>query len=68
MGGIEQRKEERRDMRHMNIIDNLVRDVRYAVRTLTRNPGVCRQNFVSQEIQAINACAGTGLYAINPVP
>jgi putative ABC transport system permease protein len=39
MGGIEQRKEERRDMRHMNIIDNLVRDVRYAVRTLTRNPG-----------------------------
>jgi NB-ARC domain len=30
--------------------------------------GVCRQNFVSQEIQAINAGAGTGLYAINPVP
>ena len=39
MDGIEQRKEECRDMRHMNIIDNLVRDVRYAVRTLTRNPG-----------------------------
>ena len=39
MDGMEQRKEECRDMRHMNIIDNLVRDVRYAVRTLARSPG-----------------------------
>jgi predicted permease len=39
MGGIEQRKEECRDMRHMNIVDNLVRDIHFAVRTLTRNPG-----------------------------
>jgi putative ABC transport system permease protein len=36
--GIEQRKEECRDMRHMNLIDNLVRDVRYSARTLARNP------------------------------
>jgi predicted permease len=39
MGGIEQRKEECRDMRHMNILDNLIRDIRYAARTLSRNPG-----------------------------
>jgi hypothetical protein len=39
MDGIEQRKEECRGMRHMNVIDNLVRDIRYAVRTLARSPG-----------------------------
>jgi macrolide transport system ATP-binding/permease protein len=39
MDGIEQRKEECRDMRHVNFIDNLIRDIRYAVRTLTRSPG-----------------------------
>src|SRR6516164_4987435 len=39
MDGIEQRKEECRDMRHTNIIDNLARDVRYATRTLARSPG-----------------------------
>jgi putative ABC transport system permease protein len=39
MDGMEQRKEECRDMRQMNLIDNLVRDVRYAVRTLARSPG-----------------------------
>jgi putative ABC transport system permease protein len=38
MGGLEQRKEECRDMRHTNITDNLRRDVRYAVRTLARSP------------------------------
>jgi putative ABC transport system permease protein len=39
MDGIEQRKEECRDMRHTNFIDNLKRDVRYAVRILLRSPG-----------------------------
>jgi predicted permease len=39
MDGMEQRKEECRDMRHMNVIDNLVRDLRYAARALARNPG-----------------------------
>lgn len=36
---LELRKEECRDMRHMNLIDNLARDIRYAVRTLGRSPG-----------------------------
>jgi putative ABC transport system permease protein len=39
MGGLEQRKEECRDMRHLNVADNLMRDVRYAVRMLARSPG-----------------------------
>ena len=38
MDGLEQRKEECRDMRRVNHIDNLVRDVRYAVRALGRTP------------------------------
>src|SRR5262249_16353921 len=38
MDGIEQRKEECRDMRHTNVIDTLRRDARYAVRTLARSP------------------------------
>lgn len=39
MDGMEQRKEECRDQRRTHAIDNLVRDLRYAVRTLARNPG-----------------------------
>jgi predicted permease len=39
MQGLEQTKEECRDMRRLNLIDNLVRDLRYALRTLARNPG-----------------------------
>jgi hypothetical protein len=39
MEGIEQRKEECRDMRRVQVIENVVRDLRYAVRTLGRNPG-----------------------------
>jgi len=38
MGGIEQRKEECRDMRHMKLLDNLARDVRFAFRMLSRSP------------------------------
>jgi putative ABC transport system permease protein len=39
MGGIERRKEECRDMRRVNYIDDLLRDLRYAGRNLRRNPG-----------------------------
>ncbi len=38
VGGIEQRKEECRDERGVNIIENLVRDVRLAVRQLRKQP------------------------------
>jgi len=39
LGGVEQIKEECRDMRRVNYIENLVQDVRYGVRMLRRNPG-----------------------------
>src|SRR5882757_362828 len=39
MDGIEQRKEECRDMRRVNYIDDLLRDLQYAGRNLGRNPG-----------------------------
>src|SRR5215469_13501535 len=38
IGGIEQRKEEIRDTRGLNLLDNLAKDLRYAVRMILRNP------------------------------
>src|SRR5215470_17947587 len=39
MGGVERRKEERRDMRRVNLIENTLHDLRYAGRALRRSPG-----------------------------
>src|SRR5262245_51525962 len=39
LGGIEQRKEECRDTRRVNLIENALQDLRYAGRTLRRSPG-----------------------------
>jgi macrolide transport system ATP-binding/permease protein len=39
IGGIEQVKEECRDARHINLIENFVRDLRLGLRMLRRNPG-----------------------------
>src|ERR1700720_4420010 len=40
MGGLEQRKEEMRDMRRIHWLTDLVDDARYAVRSLRRTPGL----------------------------
>jgi putative ABC transport system permease protein len=37
--GVEQRKEECRDMRHVRIVNEVTQDVHYAVRVLRRSPG-----------------------------
>src|SRR5262247_2025785 len=39
MGGVERRKEECRDMRRVNLIENTLQDLRFAGRTLRRSPG-----------------------------
>src|ERR1700681_1072612 len=40
MGGLEQQKEEMRDMRRIHWLTDFVDDVRYAVRSLRRTPGL----------------------------
>src|SRR5258708_7460661 len=37
--GLERRKEECRDMRRVNLLENLVQDLRYGFRQLRANPG-----------------------------
>src|SRR5436190_14386483 len=39
LGGVEQIKEECRDMRRVNYIENFIQDVRYGLRQLRRSPG-----------------------------
>jgi putative ABC transport system permease protein len=39
LGGVEQIKEECRDMRRVNHIENFLQDIRYGLRQLRRNPG-----------------------------
>src|SRR5947207_1835896 len=39
LGGVEQIKEECRDMRRVNHIENFIRDLRYGLRILARSPG-----------------------------
>src|SRR6266404_3481412 len=39
MQGLERRKEECRDMRRVNLHDNLIQDLRYGLRQLRANPG-----------------------------
>jgi macrolide transport system ATP-binding/permease protein len=58
--GIEQRKEECRDMRRWNMLDNLLQDLRFTFRQLRKNPG-----FTSTAILmlALGMCASVAIFA-----
>jgi macrolide transport system ATP-binding/permease protein len=60
ISGLEQHKEECRDMRGVNVIDNLLRDVRFALRQLRRDA-----EFTATAILmlALGVCASVAIFA-----
>lgn len=69
--GAEQRKEECRDMRGLNVIDNLRQDLRYAVRQFRKNPGFAA---TAVFVLALGICANAAVFGfvdaalIKPLP
>ncbi|MBO0800730.1 MAG: hypothetical protein J2P31_18075, partial [Blastocatellia bacterium] len=61
LGGIEQRKEECRDMQRMRLIEDLAQDVRYGLRTLRRNPGFAALSIL---IMALGIGANTAVFSV----
>jgi macrolide transport system ATP-binding/permease protein len=69
--GVEQRKEECRDARGVNLIDNLAKDFRFAIRQLRKSRGF---TFTAVFVLALGICASLAIFAfvdaalIRPLP
>src|SRR5262245_10106437 len=61
LGGVEQTKELHREARSLALIDNLKRDVRYALRTLAKSPGF---TFAVIAILGIGIGANTAMFTV----
>jgi macrolide transport system ATP-binding/permease protein len=70
-GGMEQRKEECRDMRHVNLIEHWLQDLRFAVRQILRHRGFASTAIV---VPALGIAASVALFGfvdaamIKPLP
>jgi hypothetical protein len=61
MDGVEQRKEECRDMRRVNYADDLLRNLRYAGCNLLRSPGFATPAAL---IKALGIGANTAVFSV----